>query len=47
MLAPIFYTIANMAWGTKHTISLFLTNLFYLSATSTQTFAGFSLVVSS
>lgn len=47
MLAPLFYTIANMAWCTKHTISLFFTNLFYFATTSTQSFAGFSLVVSS
>lgn len=46
MLAPIFYAIANMAWCTKHAISLFLANLFYFSTTSTQSFTGFCLVVS-
>lgn len=47
MLAPIFYTIANMAWCTKHTISLFLANLFYFSATSTQSYTRIRIVVSS
>ena len=47
MLAPIFYTIANMTWSTKHTISLFFANLFYFSTTPTQSFARFSLVVPS
>lgn len=47
MLAPIFYTIANMAWCTKHTISLFFTYLFYLSATSTQSYTRIRIVVSS
>lgn len=46
MLAPFFCTIANMTWSTKHTVSFFFANLFYFPTTSTQSFTGFCLVVS-